>query len=71
MGTLPAPTVGAKVAVIWGHGYHEDEQVGWVLNLTADTIRIASEEADDGRPDAPADWWRKTFLLSEVSVVVL
>jgi hypothetical protein len=42
---------------------------GWILNLTEGTIRIGANQDDDGRPFPPSDWWRKTFHLSEVTVV--
>ena len=63
----PAPRSGDRVAVLYDNQEHE--LTGWVLNLTEDKIRIAANEEDDGRPGS--NWWRRTFPLSEVTVVIL
>ena len=71
MPTLPAPQLHDKVTVLSTRHGQEHEQIGWVITLTDDLIRIADNPVDDGRPDADEDWWRKTFILSDVTVVVL
>ena len=63
-----APKIGDKVIVITKRT--DRDLTGWVLNVTESSIRVAAEQADDGRPNPPADWWRATLLLSEVQVLV-
>ena len=65
----PAPRIGERVAVLSGCDNQDRELVGWVLNLPDDKIRIAANQHDDGRPGST--WWRRTFLQSEVTVIVL
>ncbi|MDY7542646.1 MULTISPECIES: hypothetical protein [unclassified Cryobacterium] len=64
-----APKRGDRVMVVRLHT--GAEQVGWVLNANEYGIRIAAEKEDDGRPNPLFDWWRTSFLLADVQVIVL
>lgn len=65
----PPLKVGDRVIIVQRPESRGVDLSGWILNITEGTIRIGANQADDGRPNPPQDWWRKTFPLSEVTVV--
>ena len=65
----PPLKVGDRVTIVTRCGVAGPDLTGWILNLVEGRIRVASVQEDDGRPNPPEDWWRATFLLSEVQVI--
>jgi len=65
------PAVGDRVYIVQKPESPAVDLTGWVLNLPEGKIRVAHKQCDDGRPDPPEGWWRATFALSQVDVVVV